>query len=188
MQAGEAKTKGVGFVNVKSFTRARYGDAGWDAALERMSPADREELMSIIPMGWYSLPLYARLIRVIDGLHGFGDLALVRDLGRFEAEKDLTTIHRVLLRLANPAFIVEKAGEMWRRYHDTGTWTIKRESPTRVSGTLDGWGCVDEALCKEAAAYMARSLELVGARGVVLEHPLCRATGAERCFFLARWR
>ena len=184
----EAKTKGVGFVNVRTFARERFGDEGWSATLAQLSPADREELASVIPMGWYSLPMYARLIRALDALHGFGDLSLVRELGRYEADKDLTTIHRVLLRLANPAFIVEKAGEVWRRYHDTGTWNITREATNRVSGTLDGWGCVDEALCREAAAYMARCLELVGARGVVMEHPQCRAKGESRCFFLARWR
>jgi len=182
-----ARTKGVGFVNVRTFVAERFGDGAWNAMLARLSREDRGELMAILPVGWYSLELYARLIRALDEVHGYGDLALVVQLGRFEAERDLTTIHRVFLRLANPAYVVEKSGEYWRRFHDTGTWTLTRESDSHITGTLDEWGYVDHALCRELVGYMGRCLELVGAKNVLFEHPLCRARGDARCYFQARW-
>jgi hypothetical protein len=183
---GEARTKGVGFVNVKSFATERFGANAWDAVLERLAPEDREELSSIVSVGWYSLPLYARLIHALDDVHGYGDLSLVVQLGRYEAERDLTTIHRIFLRFTNPAFIVEKTGEFWKRFHDTGEWKVERE-PNGVAGTLEGWGCVDHALCRELVGYLSRVLELVGAKNVVFEHPRCRARGDGQCFFRARW-
>jgi len=183
---GLAKTKGVGFVNVKSFTVERFGAQGWDAVLERLTPEDREELSSIVSVGWYSLPLYARLIRALDEVHGYGDLSLVVQLGRYEAERDLTTIHRVFLRFTNPAFIVEKTGEFWKRFHDTGEWKVTREN-NGVAGVLEGWGCVDHALCRELGGYLTRVLELVGAKNVIVEHPKCRARGDVQCLFRARW-
>jgi hypothetical protein len=187
----EAKTKGVGFTNVRAFTMDRFGgEAGWRAVLEQLPAKDREELQSVIPVGWYSLPMYARLIRVLDKVHGQGDLSLMKDLGRYEAEKDLKTIHRVFLRFTNPAFIVEKTSEYWRRFHDTGTWNVVREGGPNghgVSAVLDGWGCVDAALCRELVAYLTRVLELAGAKNVVLEHPKCRGRADPQCIFRGRW-
>ena len=182
----DAKTKGVGFVNVKSFATERFGARAWEAVLERLAPEDRDELSSIVSVGWYSLPLYARLIRALDEVHGYGDLALVVQLGRYEAERDLTTIHRVFLRFTNPAFIVEKTGEYWKRFHDSGEWKIARE-PNGVAGVLEGWGCVDHALCRELVGYLSRVLELVGAKNVIFEHPKCRARNDGQCLFRARW-
>jgi hypothetical protein len=181
------KTKGVGFVNVRAFAVERFGAGGYTAVTERLTPADRAELDSVVPVGWYSLGLYARVIRALDEVHGYGDLSLVLQLGRYEAERDLTTIHRVFLRLANPAYVVEKFGDYWRRFHDSGRWELIRESDTQVSGYLDEWGYVDHALCRELVGYMGRLLELVGARNVVMEHPKCRGRGDARCFFRGRW-
>src|ERR1022692_2806438 len=155
---GEARTKGIGFTNVRGFTLERFGgQPAWTAVLDKVSPEDREELRAVIPMGWYSLAMYARLIRTLDKVHGSGDLAIVKDLGRYEAEHDLKTIHRVFLRFTNPAFIVEKTSEYWKRFHDTGTWNVTRDDHG-VSAVLDGWGYVDAALCRELVAYLTRVL------------------------------
>lgn len=183
----EAKTKGVGFANVRTFASERFGANGWSAVLERLTPPDCSELEGALPVGWYSLALYARLIRALDEVHGDGNLALVVQLGRFEAERDLTTIHRVFLRLANPAYTIEKFGEYWRRFHDSGKWTLTREGESHVTGFLDDWGYIDHALCRELVGYMGRTLELVGAKGVLIEHTKCRGRGDDRCFFRARW-
>ena len=183
----EAKTKGVAFLNVRAFTVERFGSGGWTATLDRLVVTDRQELANIITVGWYPLALYARLLRALEEAHGAGDFALVVRQGRFQAERDLTTIQRVFLRMANPAFAVEKMGEYWRRFHDSGTWEIERATPTRVYGALVDWGVVDRVLCRELGGYMSRVLELVGAKDVNIEHPRCRAHGDARYEFHARW-
>jgi predicted hydrocarbon binding protein len=183
----EPKTKGVSFINVQTFTLERYGLDGWVSVLAQLMPEDRRELDAIVTVGWYSLALYARLIRALDIVHGSHDLAMIVQLGRYEAERDLTTIQRAFLRMANPAFLLEKSAEYWRRFHDTGTWVIEREAPTRVRAYLDDWGVVDTALCRELVGYITRTFELVGARNVRLDHAQCRASGAERCLFLGAW-
>lgn len=191
MADGDAKTKGIGFTNVRGFTHARFGEEGWEALIAALSLSDREELQSIIPIGWYSLPLYVRLIRKLDTLHGASDLALLQQLGRYEAEQDLSTVQRTFLRLMNPAFIVEKTGEYWKRFHDTGSWRVERDATEGgrggVNACLDGWGVVDAALCLELTAYVGRLLELSGAKNVSIEHSRCRARGDAQCVFHGRW-
>lgn len=183
-----AKTKGVGFTNVKAFVLERFGDRAWKDLLNALPAEDRTELESIVSVGWYSLALYARLINQIEQRHGKGDFALVEQLGAFEAEHDLTTIHRVFLRMANPAFILEQMGNYWKRFHDTGEWEITRLTDKRAIAHLRGWGHVDTALCRELAGYMRRSFELAGASNVTLEHPRCRARGQADCLFEGCWR
>ena len=187
MAEGSAKTKGVGFTNVRAFTQGRFGgDDGWKAVVEKLDDHDREELASVIPVGWYSLEMYVRLIRAVDKVHGKGDLSLMKELGRFEAENDIKMIHRFFLRFTNPAFIIEKTSDYWKRFHDTGTWVVTRDDHG-VSAVLDGWGCVDAALCKELVAYLTRTLELAGAKNVLVEHPKCRGRADPQCIFKGRW-
>ena len=120
---------------------------------------------------------YARLIHAIDEAHGAGDLGLVVQLGRFEAERDLTIIYRLLFRLMNPATVVEKTTDYWHKFHDTGSWEMMRVGDNEIQGVLSGWGVVDHALCRE----------LVGAQNVIVEHPECRGRGHARCLFRGRW-
>jgi hypothetical protein len=127
------------------------------------------------------------LIHAIDEVHGAGDLGLVVQLGRFEAERDVTTIYRIMFRLVNPGTVVQKTTDYWRKFHDTGSWEMMRQGSQEIQGVLTGWGVVDHALCRELVGYFSRVLELVGAQGVIVEHPECRARGYTRCFFRARW-
>lgn len=182
-----AKTKGVSFVNAKAFCEERGADA-WPKVLGVLAEADRDTLQSVLAMGWYDLDLYARLIRAIDEQLGRGDLALLQPLGRFGAERDLTTVQRLFFRLSNPAYAIEKTAEYWRRFHDTGTWVVSRVDGTSVSGTLEGWGHVDRALCAELMGYMPRVIELVGGKDAVMVHPRCRARGAAVCEFVLSWQ
>lgn len=183
-----ANTKGTSFAQARNYALERFGERGWAEVLAQLSLQDRDTLNGVVAVGWYDLALYARVIRAIDAVHGTGDLKLVTQLGRYEAEKDLKFVHRLFFRLANPAYVVEKAGEYWRRFHDTGTWSITRESPTIVHGTLSDWGVVDAALCAELSAYMVRILELVGGKDPTIDHRVCRARGDSSCFFRMRWR
>ena len=128
-----ALTKGVGFVNVRAFVTERYGTPAWRQLLEALAPADRELWVGLVPVGWYDLGAYARLIRAVDRLQGGGDLALVRDLGRFEAERDLTTIQRFFLKLVRPSMAIEQTGK-YGRVHDSGQWEIERRGDRGCAG------------------------------------------------------
>lgn len=182
-----ARTKGVSFVNAKAFCDLR-GAGTWERVVARLPAADRDALQSLLAMGWYELSLYAKLLHAIDHELGRGDLTLLGPLGRFGAERDLSIVHRLFFRLANPALAIEKTAEYWRRFHDTGTWSVERPSGTSVSGKLAGWGVVDRALCAELMGYMPRVIELCGGKDALMTHGRCRSRGAEACEFELSWQ
>jgi hypothetical protein len=115
------------------------------------------------------------------------DPRIVEALGRYAAEADLTRIHRVFLRMANPAFVLEKAAELWGRFFDSGRWEIARV-PRGADASLVGAGIVHEVFCRNLQAYLQRLFELVGAKSVTVRHTACRTRGDARCTFIVRWR
>jgi hypothetical protein len=178
--------KGTCFIHAHSFVLARYGGAGWTRVEQALSPAERRDLEAILAVGWYDLGLELHLFHSIDAVLGQDDGRLLEELGRYEAEEDLTRIHRLFLRLANPAYVLEKAGEYWSRFHDTGTWRVERLGPRQVRGTLRGFAR-DEKYCAYLQAYIRRMFELAGARGVTVSHPHCAARGDAACVHAGAW-
>src|SRR5258708_6521992 len=72
----EGMAKGVNFLNVQAFADARFcGDGGWAAVVASVGEDDRAVVEGTLAIGWYPLPLYARLLRALDAKHGRGDLA-----------------------------------------------------------------------------------------------------------------
>jgi len=187
-EGGVAKVKGVVVLNVRAFVIAREGREAWERVLAALAPEDRDVLAGAIPVGWYDMSTYERIHRALIDTLGGGDPAIMIALGRYAAEQDLKTIHRLFLRAANPAYVLERAAEYWARFQDSGTWSIVREAPDRVHATLAGWGSEDEATCVRLGGYIQRLFELVGARDVVVQRPRCRARGDDACVFAGAWR
>ncbi|HEU4405082.1 MAG TPA: hypothetical protein VFS43_07305 [Polyangiaceae bacterium] len=178
--------KGTAFVNLRDCLLARFGSEGLDAFMARRSPHDVQELRSVLAVGWYDLALETRLLEAVDRELGDGQGTLLAEFGPVYAERDLTRVHRLFLRLANPAYVLEKAGEYWGRFYNTGTWHVERLGDTGARGTLSGFSTY-AGYCQFLTAYLRRLFELAGARSVVVEHPACKHRGRAACVFVARW-
>ena len=182
-----ARIKGRVILNARDFVVTRDGSDAWRRVLGRLPDEEREALASMIPAGWYPMALNDHVNRaVVDSLGG-GNGEPMEALGRYAAETDLKTIHRLFLRMANPAFVLERVAEFWRRYQDSGTWTVVREADNRVSAHLTGWASRDEATCVRLGAYSRHLFVLVGARHVWLERRACEARGDPACVFAGGW-
>ncbi|HVY48789.1 MAG TPA: V4R domain-containing protein [Minicystis sp.] len=182
-----ALTKGVRFASVRAFVTERFGPGAWNDALRALEAADRDALAASVPVGWYDLALYARLVRAVDARFGAGDLELVQALGRYDAERDLKAIQRLVLKLFGVASAIAWVRKRWARAYDTGAWTTEVKE-REVVARLSDLGVVDAALCRGLAGYLARALELAGAEDVVIDETRCRARGEPVCEFHARFR
>jgi len=179
--------KGIAFLNIRSFVLERYGAPEWDAFCEMFSASDQATLNRVEPSGWYPLGLLATARRALDARFGRGDLALVETLGRFEAQKDLSTVMRWFFRVIPPDFVVQRIDLYWRRFHDSGRWTSEVKA-RNITARLHDWGVVDEALCRNLTGYLRGTLELIPNRDFRVDHPRCRARGHSSCEFVWRWQ
>ena len=175
-------------MNVRRFVEShRTLPEAWAQVLARLSPADREIADHALASAWYPLDAYVRLIHAVADVLGGGDVRTMVELGRYEAEHDLTVVHRIFLKLLHPATLAEKTAEYWSRFHDTGEWTATRKA-NGYQMVLRGWGCADDALCAELIGYLTRLLELIGTKEPRLRHPECRARGGSACVFEGHWK
>ena len=153
-----AEFKGLVVVNARAFAEGRRAGA-WADVTSRLPSEDRATLDGVISAVWYDVGLYDRLHVALSEELGEGSM---RDLGRFSAEGDLTTVHRLFLRMASPTFLVQRYGEYWRRYQTSGTWSIAGTPPWKVRARLDDWASQVEATRVRLVAYIERMLELTG--------------------------
>jgi hypothetical protein len=180
--------KGLVLLNARDFCVDRFGKGGWERVLAELSREDREAAESAVHVGWYDLALYDRVHESIERTLGRGDHSVMVDLGHWCADRDLTTVHRLFLRLASPTFLLQKYGDYWRRYQDTGAWSVQKEDARRVRATLEKWGSVSEATCIRLAAYIEKMVELAGGRGAHTTRTRCRSRGDAVCEYLVDWR
>jgi len=109
----------------------------------------------------------------------------MEEFARHGAEQDLTLFHRMFLRIANPAYVCEKVGDYWSRFHTHGKWQSRRVERGYV-GTLTEFES-DPVYCRMLVPYMKRLLELVGAKRVQVTHTECVHRGAKACVFSTSW-
>jgi hypothetical protein len=183
---GVPSKKGLSLVAVRDYVVKTHGPGGWQTVLRALSPEDAEVMREVVGMGWYPLDLYGRLIRTVDRVLGSGDLAVIRAMSRFEADRDVPTIHRLLLRMVRQDYIVDKIAELWPRYNSTGRLSVEHRAARSVEVVLSDWSS-DEAQCLAIQSYSERAFELAGAKGVRVAQPSCRARGARACVFRVNW-
>lgn len=180
--------KGSNMHHMRTFVLREHGADGWERVLGALAPDEAAAVRAVLPVAWYPLATQHLLLRTIDRTLGAGDGELARVIGRYEADQDLTIVHRLFLRMANPAFVLEKAGDYWSRFYEAGTWTVTRgDGGTSARGELREVEPTDELFCLYLEAYVMRMFELVGAKEVRGSHSRCRCRGAEACVFEGRW-
>jgi DNA-binding CsgD family transcriptional regulator len=174
-------SQGIKLVNKREFVRERFGPAAWEALLAQLSEEDRTRIESVDPAAWYETALHERLINAMYK-HLQADDALMLALGRADADRELSTVHRWFVRLMKPSFAIANMNLFWRRMHDTGTWRSWQRD-TEITAELRDWGLVHRGACLTVMGYMGRMLEQFGGRMAPLEHLECRAEGAPACLF-----
>jgi uncharacterized protein (TIGR02265 family) len=182
-----AQIKGTNLAHVHAFVLKELGEPGLVSLRAALKPETQTALDSYIAASWYPANVYVELLQALDVTLGKGDGELLKRAGAYAAEYDLTRIHRVFFRLANPAFVLEKSMEIWSRFFDTGQWKVTRPTPTSADGQLHDFRIVDTAVCAYLNAYLQRLFELVGAKHVEVRHVECRARGGKVCRFAMTW-
>src|SRR6516165_8058530 len=121
-----ALCKGVIYLASMEFIATRFGREGLAHVMGEVSAEDAAILRAVVAAGWYPIEPLLHMRRHMDRMYGQGDLALVRDLGRFSGDWQMHSVLKPLLRLTNPHWLVERGIRVWRQYHDSGSWEFLR--------------------------------------------------------------
>jgi hypothetical protein len=184
--AGPATTKGICFVNIRHFVKDKFGDEMWERVLAALNEADRDIAITVGALAWYDVTVFGRLLRTVDKVCGKGDLSLIKEIGRYEAEHDFNRTVRLFLRAVDPVSLIKMGQRLWSHFQSSGEIDIE-EVPGGINAVVNGW-VTDEAQCVELLAYVQRTIEFSGGKNVILVHQQCRGRGDARCFTEVRWK
>lgn len=143
--------KGTAFFHDQEYTLRTYGPEAWAQVLHAMPPTAAEARSGIVAVGWYDDALLVQTLCAVEAVLRERDPQIIETLGRYAAEQDLTRIHRVFLRMATPAFVLERATNLWRRFFDSGRWDV-RPIEGGVDGLLIDAGIVHDVFCRTSRA------------------------------------
>ena len=170
------------------WTTEMHGHAGIDRLLRALPPEDRAMYEHVIlPSSWYPFGAFVRVNEAIDRTFGAGDLALVREVARWSADANLTTLYRFFYQLGSVGFILSMGSRLWRLNYDAGALEVETRGQ-EVTLRIADFPEPHRVHCVAVMAWCGRSAEISGAKEVTGEERSCRVHGDDRCEFHMSWR
>lgn len=165
-----------------------HGAAGVERLVRQSSPGVRDGIeRGFAKASWYPFEAFVELNETIDRLFGRGDLGLVKLLGRYSADANLTTIYRLFFKVGSVQWILGRAVRLWGAHYDAGYFEVATRGPRAAVLRLRGFPTPHAVHCLSVAGFVERSLELSGGKRPLLEESKCRTRGDEFCQFDASW-
>jgi hypothetical protein len=183
-----ANVKGSALSSRVLWVQLGHGDAGMDRLRAQASPELRYSLeQGINKAKWYPFEQFIELNELIDRLFGKGDLGLIRELGRYGADANLTTIYRLFYKVGTTHWILGRAVRLWSAHYDSGYLEVLTRGPKTAVLRIRGFATPHKIHCTAVAGWAERSIELSGGVNVDLHEPVCRTRGDEMCQLEAKW-
>lgn len=180
--------KGSALTSRILWVQLEHGESGMNKLLAEASPALRATLEAGVHKArWYPFEQFIELNVALDRIFGSGDLGLIKPLGRFGADANLTTIYRLFYKVGTTHWILARAVRLWSAHYDSGHLQVLTRGPGTAVLRILGFAQPDRVHCLAVAGWAERSIELSGGRSVVLEEPMCRVRGDEWCQLEATW-
>lgn len=185
---GVSNVKGSALASRVLWVQLGHGEAGMQRLVGQCSPDLRHSIEKGIQKAqWYPFEQFIELNEVIDRLFGNGDLGLVKELGRFGADANLTTIYRLFYKVGTVHWILGRAVRLWSAHYDSGFLEVMTRGPKTTVMRIRGFDTPHRAHCLSVIGWCERSIELSGGKTVETNEPLCRTRGDELCQLEATW-
>lgn len=165
-----------------------HGAAGMERLLAQTSPELRVNIeMGVSKAKWYPFDQFVELNLTIDRLFGRGDLGLVKQLGRYGADANLTTIYRLFFKVGSPQWILGRSVRLWSAHYDSGFAEVSTRGPKSAVMRIRGFATPHAAHCLSVAGWAERSIELSGGKRAIVEESKCRTRGDDLCQLDVTW-
>ena len=185
---GEPKTKGMVFRGVMQAIGERKGEP-FRREVESALPEPFGESWrtgAVVASGWYPMRWYREMWETIRDRDP--DPQLVRDIGRITAERELGTIHRLLMRMVSPTTLIQVSQRLLSRYFTHGTLELVERGPGMLRARWSGFEGFDGTLWMENLAGAELIVEMSGAEDVRLTRLSGGRDGDTEMIAEARWR
>ena len=164
------------------FIKERYEDSGYTRVLEALEPRTQERLSALVlSQEWLPLACMTELIDVTDRVLGRGDGELCREMARYAADANLTTLYRIFFRISSASFILGKASALWNVHYDSGRLEVVDSGSKKIGLRIADFDAPNCTHCRSVFAWAERSVELSGEKDVKVTYSGCRKRGGGAC-------
>ena len=103
------------------------------------------------------------------------------------AIREVTTIHRLLLRMSSLDIWLRSAALLWRLYYSSGRLESRAEK-TRGHARIHDFDPISKAFCNDFSGWLEATVESSGKANVVTQETHCVLDGHDFCHFEGSWR
>ncbi len=170
------------------YIEKHFGEEALARVIEQLPPESRAVLdREIMVSSWYPLAALTDMAVALDRLHGRGDLATCREMGRNAAQMALQGVHRSFAKENDPAFVLRMAPLLWGQYYDSGRSEVESTGKNSAVTRIFEFEEPHRAICLGVVGWMEAAIQIWGGLLSHVEETRCRVRGDECCEFMIRW-
>ena len=110
------KIKALNLRSSKEFITKKFGEDGLKKVIDSLSEEDRKIVTTVLPSSWIPQDTWIHFYEVVVKELNAGDESIVKEAGSYTANKELSSIHRLFLKLGNPENIAKKVPVLMETY------------------------------------------------------------------------
>lgn len=167
--------------------RGTHGEGAKAQVLAALPEEMAREVSAALAPTWCPFETLIRLDREIVRVVGREEGEVMRELGRYSAEVNLSTVYRAFRRHDIHDFFLRSA-TLDRQFQDFSSTRYEQTGPTAATIRIENASCYSPAYCASAVGYFERVIALHGGEGAKVTETACRCAGDEVCTFELRWR
>ncbi len=159
----EIRIKGTNILGVVGVLEALRGLEYHDAVVRDMEGEGGEALRSrsLIAAGWYPVAWYRALFA---SAVRHADPSVVRLLGRSSTRANMSTIHRVFMRMMNPDTLIKQGGRVFSNYFESASVSVQNVGQRVEHLTWKGCHGFDRNCWRDQVGATEELVALSGAR------------------------
>jgi len=165
------EVKGSSVSSVPEFVRVQYGDR-FDEWLNALSEESRKIMQEqIIPaISWYPIkPGLIEPTQKICELFYANDEKGAWEAGRFSAEKGLSGVYKMFVKLGSPKFIIGRAATIFASYYKPSRMEVVHQSENKIVLHIIEFPELERVVELRIGGWIERALEISGSKSIDVE-------------------
>ena len=169
------------------YVRDRLGEPAVAKTFAVLPEPIAEEVHGMLASSWCAFETLITLDRAIARISGEDERRLMRDLGRYSAQINLTTVYRAFRRDDIHEFF-RRGASLHKQFQDFGTAEYEQVSGTQARIRIRDAACFSPAYCSSEAGYLEEVIAIHGGTAANVFESTCHCAGDAICTFELRWQ
>ncbi len=182
------EAKGVGVLSVIDFVKTKFPDRfeEWKNSLPEQSKIILNS--KILPNQWYPVreSITIPMRKFCDIFYG-GSLKGAWEYGRYSAEKELTGIYKIFIKLSNINMFIKKASGLFSLYYRPARMELKENSPGKLILDIVGFEDMEDVNEYDIGGWIERAGEFYNLKNLKVSIEKAISKGDEVTRYNIEW-